>query len=140
MVGSQPLIRRLDLVADNSQPLHVRAIAAWYSSGVEWDDERRVGKGDLPGLTALFRSLGVPKALALATQHAACRTREPITIMVPVIWLEAAKQENAPVLDCALPPARVIKVCRSMPWTCTPPSAKRPFTGLLARTRTSARR
>ena len=95
MVGSQPLIRRLDLVADSAQPLHVRAIAAWYSSGVEWDDERRVGKGDLPSLTALFRSLGVPKALALATQHAASRTREPITIMVPVIWLEAAKQENA---------------------------------------------
>jgi hypothetical protein len=95
MAGSRSLPERLHLVADADQPLHVRAIAAWYSSGVEWDDETRVGKGDLSGLTAVFCSIGVPKELAIATQHAATRTREPITIMVPLIWLEAWALQRA---------------------------------------------
>jgi hypothetical protein len=109
MVGSQSVAQRLDLVADANQPLHVRAIAAWYSSGVEWDDETRVGKGDLPGLTDVFRSVGVPSELAMATQHAATRTREPITIMVPLIWLEAFKEGHPAVLDCPVPASPVVR-------------------------------
>jgi hypothetical protein len=109
MVGSLPIMLRLDLVAENEQPLHVRAIAAWYSSGVEWDDERRVGEGDLPGLTAVFRSIGVPDALALATKYAATHTREPITIMVPLIWLEAFKEEHPAIRDCLVPSSPVVR-------------------------------
>jgi hypothetical protein len=109
MVGSLPLDRRLDLVADADQPLYLRAIAAWYSSGIEWDDERRVGAGDLSGLTAVFRSIGVPSELAIATQHAATRTREPITIMVPLIWLEAFRGGNPAVLDCSVPPSPAVR-------------------------------
>jgi hypothetical protein len=109
MVGSRSLAGRLDLVADADQPLHIRAIAAWYSSGVEWDDETRVGKGDLPGLTAVFHSIGVPNELAIATQRAAIRTREPITIMVPLIWLEAFKNGHPPVVDCPVPASPVVR-------------------------------
>jgi hypothetical protein len=109
MVGSLSLAGRLDLVADADQPLHIRAIAAWYSSGVEWDDETRVGKGDLPGLTAVFHSIGVPEELAIATQHAATRTREPITIMVPLIWLEAFRDGHPPVVDCSMPASPVVR-------------------------------
>lgn len=109
MVGSQPLAGRLDLVDDADQPLHVRAIAAWYSSGVEWDGETRVVKGDLPGLTAVFRSIGVPEELAIATQHAATRTHEPITLMVPLIWVEASKDRDAAVVDCAVPACPVVR-------------------------------
>jgi hypothetical protein len=109
MAGSQSLAQRFDLVADANQPLHVRAIAAWYSSGVEWDDETRVGKGDLPGLTAAFCSIGVPEELAIATQHAATRTREPITIMVPLIWLEAFKYGHPAVVDGPVPASPVVR-------------------------------
>jgi hypothetical protein len=109
MVGARSLAQRLDIVADGNQPLHIRAIAAWYSSGVEWDDEMRVGKGDLPGLTAAFRSIGVPSELAIATQHAAIRTREPITIMVPLIWHEAFKDERPAIRDCPVPSSPVVR-------------------------------
>jgi hypothetical protein len=109
MAGSQSLAQRLDLVADANQPLHVRAIAAWYSSGIEWDDETRVGKGDLSGLTATFRSIGVPEELAAATQHAATRTREPITIMVPLIWLEAFRDGHPAIVDCPVPASPVVR-------------------------------
>jgi hypothetical protein len=109
MAGSRSIMRRLDLVAENEQPLHVRAIAAWYSSGIEWDDERRVGKGDLSGLTAVFRSIGVPEELAMATRYAATRTCEPITIMVPLIWLEAFRDGHPAVVDCPVPPSPAIR-------------------------------
>ena len=45
----------------------------------------------------------------MATQHAAFRTREPITLMVPVIWLEASKQAKPPIMDCALPTSPIIR-------------------------------
>jgi hypothetical protein len=109
MAGSRSIKRRLDLVAETEQPLHVRAIAAWYSSGIEWDDERRVGKGDLSGLTAVFRSIGVPDGLALATRYAATSTREPIAIMVPLIWLEAFKEEHPAIRDCPVPSSPVVR-------------------------------
>jgi hypothetical protein len=109
MAGSLSLAGRLDLVADADQPLHARAIAAWYSSGVEWDNETRVGKGDLSGLTAVFHSTGVPKALALATKYAATYTREPITIMVPLIWLEAFKEAQPAIRDCPVPSSPVVR-------------------------------
>jgi hypothetical protein len=108
MVGTLSVARRLDLVADADRPLHLRTIAAWYSSGVEWNDEKRVGKGDMNGLTHVFRSLGVSSELAIATQLAATRTREPITIMVPLIWLEVAKEGPPAVLDCHLPPSPIL--------------------------------
>ena len=63
---------------------------AWYASGLEWGAEKRVGKGDLPALLDAFRSLGVPDSLVGATGVAARRTREPIVVMVPLIWLAAA--------------------------------------------------
>jgi hypothetical protein len=107
-VGKCSLSQRLDLVADMSLPLPVRAIAGWYSSGLEWGRERRVGRGDLPGLMATFRLLGAPADLVLATRHAATRTREPIVVMAPLLWLAAAGTANPRVVECAVPPAPVI--------------------------------
>jgi hypothetical protein len=108
MVGERSLAHRLDLVADTSLPLPVRAIAAWYSSGIEWVRERRVGRGDLPGLMATFRLLGAPADLVLATRRAATRTREPIVIMAPLLWIAASRTADARVVECPVPPAPVI--------------------------------
>lgn len=105
MSGTSSLPERLAIVADASLPLPVRAVAAWYASGVEWGDENRVGKGDLSGLLATFRALGVPDALASATGFAATRTREPICIMVPLIWLAAFEGELPGLVDVPVPPA-----------------------------------
>ena len=47
MAALQPA-SRLAMVADSSLPLTVRATAAWYASGLEWQRERRILGGE-PG-------------------------------------------------------------------------------------------
>jgi hypothetical protein len=96
--------QRLDAVADLNRPLEQRAVFAWYASGLEWAVEKRVGKGDLPALLDTFRAMGVPESLIGATGLAAKRTREPITLMVPLIWLAAAAgKASAAVVEVPVP-------------------------------------
>lgn len=96
---------RLELVADSGLPLTTRATAAWYASGLEWQRERRISGGDLPGLERTYRELGVPEDLVNAVSQAARRTREPLTVLLPIIWLAAQEQANSHVEECALSPA-----------------------------------
>jgi hypothetical protein len=107
-VGAMSLDQRIQLVADTTSPLPMRAIAAWYASGVEWGKERRIGRGDLPGLMGAFRDLGVPADLVSATHVAAMRTREPIVVMTPLIWLASEKAGGRHVLDCPIAPVTMI--------------------------------
>ncbi len=107
-VGAMSLARRIDLVADMTMPLSVRAIAAWFASGVECGDDRRVGPGDLSGLMRTFRHLGVPAGLITATRIAATRTREPIVIMTPLLWLAASPAADHRVVEGAVPSVRMI--------------------------------
>jgi hypothetical protein len=102
------LPRRIDYVAEMGLPLPERAIAAWYASGIECGHERRVGPGDLDGLMHAFRHLGVPADLIAATRVAAIRTREPIVIMTPLLWLAATAAGDARVVDGVLPPVKMI--------------------------------
>ena len=81
------MTNRLSAVGDQKRSLHERAVIAWYVSGMECSHEKRIGNGDLVGLMELFRQLGVPSELVDATARAAKRTREPITVMVPLVWL-----------------------------------------------------
>jgi hypothetical protein len=41
------LAQRIEFVAETTSSLSMRAIAAWYASGVEWGKERRNGRSDL---------------------------------------------------------------------------------------------
>jgi len=107
-VGSMSLALRIDKVAETRLPLPERAIAAWYASGIECGDERRVGRGDLDGLMRTFRQLGVPGDLIAATRFAAIRTREPIVIMTPLLWLAASAAGDAHVVEGVLPPVKMI--------------------------------
>jgi hypothetical protein len=45
----------------------------------------------------------VPEDLLAATEIAASRTREPITVMVPLIWLAAQASGETSVCDCPVP-------------------------------------
>ena len=108
MVGARSLAQRIDLVMDTNLSLPVRAIAVWYASGLEWGRERRVGRGDLPGLMSAFRLLGVPSDLVLATRHAATRTREPIVVMAPLLWLAAHRGPRPSVVERLVPTAPVV--------------------------------
>ena len=107
-VGAMSPAQRLVLVADTTSSLPVRAIAAWYASGVEWGKERRIGRGDLGALMGAFRDLGVPSDLVSAAYSAALRTREPIVVMTPLIWLASEKAGGHHVVDCPTPPVRLI--------------------------------
>ncbi len=107
-VGTMSLARRIDQVADTDLSLPERAIVAWYVSGIECGDERRIGPGDLAGLMHAFRHLGVPADLIGATRIAAIRTREPIVIMTPLLWLAATVATDARVVDGILPPVKMI--------------------------------
>ena len=107
-VGALPIAQRLDLVSNASRPLPERAVAAWYASGIEWGTERRAGRGDLPSLMSAFRHLGVPDDPVTATRIAATRTREPIVVMTPLLWLAASATGVHRIVECSLPPVTMI--------------------------------
>lgn len=83
--GTASLPDRIAMVTDAGLPLPVRATAAWYTSGLERPNEMRLGRADLSGLLNAYRLLGVSDRLVKATMLAARRTREPITILVPLL-------------------------------------------------------
>jgi hypothetical protein len=94
---------RLSHVRDQAMGLPQRAIAALSAPGIGSRGEISRGTGGLDALLAVFRKLEVPEELVAATGIAAARTREPITVMVPLIWLVAARSKKQ-VCDCPIPP------------------------------------
>jgi hypothetical protein len=93
---------RLSHVRDQGLGLPHQAVAALSALGIgSRGDISRTG--GLEALLATFRELEVPEELVAATGIAAARTREPITAMVPLIWLAARNSENR-VADSAVPP------------------------------------
>ena len=93
---------RLSRVRDQALTLPQRAVAALSVLGIgSRGDVSRTG--GLEALLTAFHELEVPEELVAATRIAAARTREPITAMVPLIWLAARQSENR-VCDCAVPP------------------------------------
>jgi hypothetical protein len=91
---------RLSNVRNGALDLPRRAVAAWFASGI---GDGSAHKGDLGELLTVFRESGVPEDLVAATRMAAGRTREPITVMVPLIW-RAADTSQRSVCDCPVPP------------------------------------
>ena len=104
-VGS--LADHLDTVKDQKAPLTERALAAWCASGIGWCGEKRA-LGDLPVLLDTFRSLGMPDELVTATGIAAQKTREPMTLMVPLIWLAANCQNHPTITESEVPVAKIV--------------------------------
>lgn len=83
--GTASLTERIAMVSNPGLPLPIRALVAWYVSGLDRVDEKRLGRADLVGLLKAYRMLGVSDRLVNATALAAKRTREPITILLPLI-------------------------------------------------------
>jgi len=84
-VKSVGLPERLAAVADSSLTLPERALAAWYSSGVDHWRHHRVGPGDLPGLMATYQRMGVSPAVLDTTASAIRKVKEPILVMLPLL-------------------------------------------------------
>lgn len=79
--------KQLELVADCSLPLATRATAAWYLSGLNGSAGPRLRTDGRLQLFKLFEELGVPAEVVAATDQAVRMTREPMTIMFPLLWL-----------------------------------------------------
>jgi hypothetical protein len=92
-MAQAPLPVRRSSMSDNALALPQRAVAC-----LEADD------GDRDAVLASFREVGVPEDLVVATGIAAARTREPITLMVPLIWLALNASEEVRVCECSIPP------------------------------------
>jgi hypothetical protein len=107
-VGAMSIAQRVDHAATDTRPLPERAVAAWYASGIEQGSEHRVGRGDLPALMSAFRRLGVPDDLITATRFAATRTREPIVVMTPLLWLAVSATGDHRIVECSVPPFTTI--------------------------------
>ena len=107
LISSQGAAEMLSTVSDHECPLVERALAVWRSSGIGWDGERHT-KSDLTSLLETFRSLGVPNELVTATGVAAKKTREAITLMVPLIWLAANGGGSLSLLKSEVPSSKIV--------------------------------
>jgi hypothetical protein len=99
--------RRLEFVADPTLSLPERALAVWFSSGIESRGEQRVGPGDLGALTRTFAELGVPERLLEAVSVAIKKAREPFALLLLLLWLVAAGSETG-IADSPLAPSALI--------------------------------
>jgi len=102
-MANASLEARLTTVRDKMLDLPQRAVAALsvLSTGSRGEISRTTS--GLDALPVTFRELGVPEELVVASGIAAARTREPITLMVPLIWLAANSSQKA-AGDCPVPP------------------------------------
>lgn len=89
LVGKASTDQRIAMVVDLSLSLITRGIAVWFASGRDLTGESRVGEGNLPGLIQAFAGAGVPETLLSTVAYISSRVRHPITIMLPVLWMEA---------------------------------------------------
>src|SRR5262249_14038953 len=85
---------RLSRVPGQALGLPQRAVAALSALSTESRGEVSRAAGGLDALLITFRELGVPEELVVATGIAASRTKEPISLMVPLIWLAASGCEK----------------------------------------------
>ncbi|THD62551.1 MAG: hypothetical protein E7813_20505 [Bradyrhizobium sp.] len=106
-VSASSIADNLAGVADKSNSLTHRALAGWCVSGIGWQREKVPGS-NLPGLLDAFRRLGLPEELAAAAGIAATKSREPITLMVPLIWLVAHDGQTPAVVEAAVPGTLVL--------------------------------
>jgi MgsA AAA+ ATPase C terminal len=105
--GACSLKDHLDTVMDQNASLTERALAVWCASGIGWAGEKRA-KGELTTLLETFRSLGVPDELVTATGIAAQKTREPITLMAPLIWLAANDDGCSAITKSETPVSKIV--------------------------------
>jgi hypothetical protein len=105
--GATPLTDQLAAVMNQNASLTERAIAASCASGVGGNGEKRENS-DLAAVLETFHSSGVPDELVTATGTAARKTREPITLMVPLVWLAANRDSYPTITESAVPVVKTV--------------------------------
>lgn len=101
---------QIAIAVDRDQPLIRRAIATWYASGINGGGPPVLGPGDLSLLLHRFEALGVPHASTI--ESAARKTKEPMVVMLPLLWALLQESSASRVQDIPLPAA---SLCRCVP-------------------------
>ena len=105
--------QQIAVAIDPGQPVITRAIAMWHASGVNGGGPKIVGTGHLPRLLDAFDQRGFPDPLASIIETAARKCREPIVVMIPLLWkLVQESEKTTSVEHVALPPAAA---CHGVP-------------------------
>jgi hypothetical protein len=102
------LEQRLQFLADTSQPLSKRAVAAWFASGINWRYDQQVRGGDIRALAATYRDLGAGEELAYSIVLAAKKAPEPLVILVPLVWLEVQRSGATSIRSDPVPQTKTI--------------------------------
>jgi len=100
---------RLSLVFDNDLPLASRAMATRSLCGLSPGQGLPILRSQLTSLLTAFSDKGVPDELIVATEIAALRTREPITVMIPLLWLLVNNGQVLSIQDCPVPPSPIVR-------------------------------
>lgn len=106
--GGASVSECLSMVTDLARSLPVRAVAAWFCSGINYPYQHRVGAGDFSGLADAYCRLGAPLDLVAATVLAAKRTRQPYVVLVPLVWLEVKRSGLTKVEDAFVTPSDLV--------------------------------
>jgi hypothetical protein len=99
---------RIEVLADFAAPLEFRSVTALCLSGMRSESIRERGAGNLEELANIYRSLGGAADFVAAAVLAAKKTREPITILAPLIWLEVARGGQARVSESVMPETKLV--------------------------------
>jgi hypothetical protein len=100
---------RLSLVFNDDLPLMSRAMATRSLCGLSPGQSLPILRSQLTDLLAAFSDKGVPDELVAATEIAALRTREPITVMVPLLWLLVNNGQMLSIQHCPVPSSPTVR-------------------------------
>jgi hypothetical protein len=97
-----------EVLADFTAPLEFRSVAALAVSGLEARSTQDRGAAALETLAKIYRDLGVATDFAAAMVFAAKKTREAITILAPLVWLEIQRGGQASISEPTMPETEFI--------------------------------
>lgn len=82
-----PVSERIAAALADDLPANLRAVAAWTACGLGSTETTRLDRGDRPGFLAACAAAGVPSDLVAASVDATTMSREPICVLLPIVWL-----------------------------------------------------
>lgn len=98
---------RLAVISGSSASLHERGAAALYASGLIGPNGR-AWRAHLDDVLTTFKDLGVPAQLIDVVRSAAWLAREPLTIVLPLLWLALRSGRLKTVVANAVPETKVV--------------------------------
>jgi hypothetical protein len=99
----------LSLVFNDDLPLTSRAMATRSLCGLSPGQGVPILRSQLTSLLTAFSDKEVPDELIVATEIAALRTPEPITVMIPLLWLLVNNGQVLSIQDCPVPTSPVVR-------------------------------